>query len=108
VNPVITYNCRALLGGLQGRVRRGAGQAKGLPMPWRKPLPKPITLTDGRILETLLDAQRSNSHRGREQRSWGAARLGIAARSLGDRRPADIQFAANRLVIVLSQRKLLP
>ena len=26
-------------------------------MPWSKPLPKPITLTDGRVLETLLDAR---------------------------------------------------
>ena len=74
-------------------------------MPWHKPLPKPITLTDGRVLETLLDARNVLSETDTDPSARRALGLLLEALESGD--PVDIQVAANHVVVALGQRKLL-
>jgi hypothetical protein len=76
-------------------------------MPWRKPLPKPIMLIDGRVLETLLDARNLLSEAGPDisPSARRALELLLAASKTGD--PVDVQVAANHVAVVLGQRKLL-
>ena len=76
-------------------------------MPWRKPLLKPITLVDGRALETLLDARNLLSEEDLDQHPSArrALELLLEASHTGD--PVDIEVAANHVAVVLSQRKLL-
>ena len=78
-----------------------------MPMPWRKPLPKPIRLTDGRVLETLLDARNVLSEADADKRpsALRALELLLEASESGD--PVDIQVAANHVAVALGQRKLL-
>jgi len=79
-------------------------------MPWRMPLPKPMTLASGRVLETLGDLGSlltsdtfADVHRSPALEH--ALELLLKASESGD--PADIQAAADQAVIVLDQRKLL-
>ena len=76
-------------------------------MPWRKPLPKPIMLIDGRVLETLLDARNllSEADSDISPSALRALELLLAASQTGD--PVDVQVAANHVAVVLGQRKLL-
>lgn len=79
-------------------------------MPWRKPLPLPIKLDDGRVLETLLDLGNlltGDTFAGvtRSPALEHALQLLLKASETGD--PADIHAAADQTVIVLDQRKLL-
>jgi hypothetical protein len=77
-------------------------------MPWRKPLPKPIVLIDGRVLEILLDARTVliDEDLGSHPAVRRALELLLEASETGD--PADIQVAADQVAVVLGQRKLLP
>jgi hypothetical protein len=63
-------------------------------MPWRKPLPKPITLIDGRVLETLLDARDvlSEADADKSPSALRALELLLEASESGD--PVAIQVAA--------------
>ena len=76
-------------------------------MPWRKPLPKPIMLIDGRVLETLLDARNVICEEDLHQHPSArrALELLLEASETGD--PVAIQVAANHVAVVLGQRKLL-
>ena len=72
-------------------------------MPWTKPLPKPIVLVDGRVLETLLDARDLLSEKdlGKHPTARRALELLLEASETGD--PADIQAAADQVVVALGQ-----
>jgi hypothetical protein len=74
-------------------------------MPWRKPLPKPITLTDGRVLEILLDARQVliTEDLSAIPASRRALELLLKASETGE--PAEV--AADQVAAVLEQRKLL-
>jgi hypothetical protein len=76
-------------------------------MPWSKLLPKPITLTNGRVLETLLDARNvlSETDTDKSPSALRALELLLEASETGD--PVDIQVAANQVAVALGQRKLL-
>jgi hypothetical protein len=76
-------------------------------MPWRKPLLKPITLVDGRVLKTLLDVQEVivPEDLSKNPAARRALELLLEASETGD--PADIQVATDQVMIVLSQRRLL-
>jgi hypothetical protein len=76
-------------------------------MPWRKQLPKPITLNDGRVLETLLDARDvlSEADADKSPSTLRALELLLEASESGD--PVAIQVAINHVAVVLGQRKLL-
>ena len=76
-------------------------------MPWRKPLPTPIVLIDGRVVETLLDARTLICEENLDQHpsAQRALELLLEASETGD--PADIHVAADRVTAVLGQRKLL-
>lgn len=76
-------------------------------MPWRKPLPMPITLVDGRTLEWLLDARNLivEEDLDKHPAARRALELLLEASETGD--PTDIQVAADQLMVVLKQRKLV-
>ena len=59
-------------------------------MPWRKPLPKPIMLIDGRVLETLLDARNllSEADSDISPSALRALELLLEAVETGPRRPS--------------------
>jgi hypothetical protein len=76
-------------------------------MPWRKPLPKPIVLIDGRVVVTLLDARNLICEEDLHQHPSArrALELLLEASQTGD--PVDIRVAANHVAVVLGERKLL-
>jgi hypothetical protein len=76
-------------------------------MPWSKPLPTPIMLIDGRVVETLLDARNLICEEDLNQHPSArrALKLLLEASETGD--PVDIQVAANHVAVVLGERKLL-
>jgi hypothetical protein len=76
-------------------------------MPWSKPLPNPITLTDGRVLETLLDARNvlSEADADKSLSTLRALELLLEASESDD--SVAIQVAANHVAVALGRRKLL-
>ena len=76
-------------------------------MPWSKPLPQPIRLVDGRVLETLLHARDlvSEEDLGKNSAARRALELLLEASETGA--PADIQVAADQVMIMLERHKLL-
>jgi len=76
-------------------------------MPWSKPLPKPITLADGRVLATLLDARNLlvEGNLREDPAAVRALELLLEAAETGD--PADIQVAADQVTVVLGRWKPL-
>jgi hypothetical protein len=76
-------------------------------MPWSKPLPQPVRLVDGRVLETLLHARDlvGEEDLAKHPSALRALELLLEASETGD--PADIQVAADQVMIVLDRHKLL-
>jgi hypothetical protein len=76
-------------------------------MPWRKPLPTPIVLINGRVVETLLDARNLICEEDLYQHPSArrALELLLEASETGD--PADIQVAADQVAVALGQLKMI-